>query len=101
MISFILTIIGIVLVTYVVLVLIGGIFKVGAVSSLVGFMFIVGSAKLMVTKWWAMLIQFPFLILYALLIRFEGWNSVFYILFLQILVSVLIFNLNRIKINRS
>jgi hypothetical protein len=72
------------------------ILKFSFFSTLIGATFLVGTYKILSTKWWAWLIQIPFLIFYGLFIYFERWNSLWWIIFLQTLVSGLLFGLYRI-----
>ncbi|MDO5616454.1 MAG: hypothetical protein Q4G16_09700 [Cruoricaptor ignavus] len=52
--------------------------------------------KMFVNKWWAWLLQFPFICLYVALIYFEGWSGFFISIGLQVMISLFNFNLNRI-----
>jgi hypothetical protein len=97
MLQMIFTILGILILIYVVIIIFVFLLKVSFFSSLVGASFVLASVKVYSQKWWAWIIQFPFLIFYGLFIYFEGWASVGYIVFFQILVSLLIIALLRIS----
>ncbi len=99
MISFILGVLGFLIALYLIFVLIAGIvvlcksIAVGVGFSLVSFF---KGGQLLFSTWWAWLIQFPFVILYALFFYFEGWTAFLYVFILQFMVSFLIFNIQRI-----
>lgn len=96
MISVILTVIGLILLAYFLLAVIASVFNFAALSVLLSSTFVAQSGMILTKKWYAWLIQFPFLILYALFVHFEGWNSIPYIALLQVLVSALIFGVYRV-----
>lgn len=62
----------------------------------VGLGFMLQGGKVAATHWWAALIQLPCLLLEFGLLYFEGWGGFGWALLIQILISVIIFNIFRI-----
>ncbi|QAR31119.1 hypothetical protein EQP59_07135 [Ornithobacterium rhinotracheale] len=94
------TIIGCLLLAYGLMIVLGFIFKATAFISLLGLAFLVKGGQVSASQWWAAAIQLPFLLLEFALIFTEGWGGLAWALLVQVLVSVIIFNLQRIKANR-
>ncbi|SDE77022.1 hypothetical protein [Riemerella columbipharyngis] len=69
--------------------------------TIVGLGFMLQGGKVAATHWWAALIQLPCLFLEFGLLYFEGWEGFWWALFIQILVSALIFNIYRIIKSRK
>lgn len=97
MIQTIFTIIGGLLLVYFLIVAFAFVLKMTTVLSLMGLGFLVKSGQITTSQWWAAMIQIPFLVLEGVLIYNEGGEGLIWSTVLQILVSALIFNIQRIR----
>lgn len=98
MLSTVFTIIGALLLIYYLVIGLAFVFKASFLGSLVLGSFFYQGINTLFTKWWAWLIQLPFLLLYTIFIFKAGYQSIPYVALMQTLVFIILFSINRVKL---
>lgn len=96
MLSAIFTVLGIILLAYILVLLIVFAFKVGIFGFFLGSSFIIRGVDALLRNWWAWLVQIPFVMIYFVLYNSEGIRSAPYIALMQLSIFALIAALQKI-----